>query len=64
MDAPHSRRQDSLLNELREQTRRIEHLSQVEHDPIQEVHPKVEEISQDLGRVAEAVKTAPPQQAR
>ena len=50
-----SRRQDSMLHELREQTRRIEHLSQVEHDLIQEVHPKVEEISQDVSRVAAAV---------
>ena len=50
------RRQDSLLHELREQTRRIERLSQAEHDLIQEVHPKVEEISQDVSRVAAAVE--------
>jgi hypothetical protein len=39
-----SSRQESLLHELREQGRRIEELSRVEHDLIREVHPQVEEI--------------------
>lgn len=50
-----SRKQESMLTELHEQGRRIEKLSKAEHDLIQEVHPKVEEISKDVGRVATAV---------
>ncbi|HEX8830277.1 MAG TPA: hypothetical protein VF705_03880 [Longimicrobium sp.] len=48
-----SRRQDALLSELREQTRRIETLSREEHQLIREVHPQVGEIRDSLQAVAE-----------
>ena len=50
-----SARQDALLKELHEMTRRIEHFSQAEHDLIQEVHPQVGEIKEHVKNVAEAV---------
>lgn len=50
-----SSRQDALLAELKDQARRIEELTQMEHDILREVHPEVgeiretmEEVSQDL----------------
>jgi len=51
-----SKRQDSLLCELREQAQRIERLSKAEHDLIKEVHPKVDDIHHDVGEVVAAVK--------
>jgi hypothetical protein len=50
-----SSRQNRLLVELREQGRRIEELSKVEHDLIREVHPQVGEIRQSMESVAEDV---------
>ena len=50
-----SSRQDAMLKELHEMTRRIERLSKVEHDLIREVHPKVHEIKEHVESVAEAV---------
>jgi len=50
-----SSRQDAMLEELREMTRRIEKLSQKEHDLISEVHPKVNEIKEHVQNVREAV---------
>jgi hypothetical protein len=50
-----SSRQDTMLKELHEMTGRIEHLSQVEHDLIKEVHPKVGEIKEQVEDVKEAV---------
>ena len=50
-----SSKQNSLLDELREQGRRIEKLSRVEHDLIKEVHPKVGEIKEGIDRVVAAV---------
>jgi hypothetical protein len=50
-----SARQESLLRELREVTRRIEHFSKVEHDLIREVHPQVSEIKESVEEVSEAV---------
>ena len=50
-----SSRQDALLHELREQGRRIEKLSKIEHDLIKEVHPTVRDIKQDVAQVAAAV---------
>ena len=47
-----SRRQDFVLNELHEQTHRIEKLSREEHELISEVHPKVEEISKGVEKIA------------
>jgi len=50
-----SSRQDALLKELRAMTRRIEKLSQSEHDLISEVHPRVNEIKEHVEDVREAV---------
>ena len=44
-----------MLEELREMTRRIEKLSQAEHDLISEVHPQVGEIKDHVENVREAV---------
>jgi hypothetical protein len=49
-------RQDSLLQELREQGERIEKLSREEHDLIKEVHPEVEQIQGDVADVKAAVR--------
>ena len=40
-----SAKQNYLMDQLREQGRRIEKLSKVEHDLIKEVHPQVGEIN-------------------
>lgn len=48
-------RQDTMLKELHEMTKRIEGLSQAEHDLIREVHPKVDEIKDKVEDVADAV---------
>ena len=50
-----SSHQDALLEELHEMTRRIEKLSQTEHDLIREVHPKVNEIKEHVENVKEVV---------
>jgi len=44
-----------MLEELREVTRRIEKLSQAEHDLIREVHPQVSEIKEHVQDVREVV---------
>ena len=51
-----SSRQDTLLKQLSEQSKRIEKLSQAEHNLIKEVHPKVGEIHDDLQDVAAAMR--------
>jgi hypothetical protein len=51
-----STRQNSLLDELREQGRRIENISRVEHDLIKEVHPQVGEIKEGMAEVMAVVK--------
>ena len=50
-----SSRQDTLLEELHDMTKRIEKLSQAEHDLIRDVHPKVGEIKEHVENVREAV---------
>ena len=50
-----SSRQDALLEELHDITKRIEKLSQAEHDLIRDVHPKVGEIKEHVENVREAV---------
>jgi len=50
-----SSRQDALLEELHDITKRIEKLSQAEHDLIRDVHPKVGEIKEHVKDVREAV---------
>ena len=51
-----SSRQNFLLTELREQGRRIESLSKVEHDLIKEVHPQVGKIKDGLDEMIAVVK--------
>ena len=51
-----SSRQDALLEELHEMTRRVETLSQREHDLISEVHPQVNAIKEQVENVREAVE--------
>ena len=51
-----SSRQDSLLDEIRRQGKRIEKLSQVEHDLIKEVHPQVSDIKEGMQEVVAAVR--------
>jgi hypothetical protein len=50
-----SSRQETMLRELHDVTKRIETLSKAEHDLISEVHPKVEEIKESVKDVAVAV---------
>jgi hypothetical protein len=50
-----SSRQDAMLEELREVTKRIEKLSQAEHDLIREVHPQVSKIKEHVQDVREVV---------
>ena len=50
-----SARQETMLQELHEVTKRIETLSKAEHDMLQEVHPTVERIKESVKDVAVAV---------
>lgn len=50
-----SARQQAMLEELHEVTKRIEKLSKAEHDLLQEVHPKVKKIEESVKDVAVAV---------
>jgi hypothetical protein len=54
-----SRRQNSLLKEIREQGKRIEQFSRVEHDLIREVHPQVNQIKEGVETVVDTVKQIP-----
>jgi hypothetical protein len=57
-----SNKQNALLDQLREQGRRIERLSKIEHDLIKEVHPQVGEIKEGMAEMMAAVKeNAPPE---
>jgi hypothetical protein len=58
-----SRRQNRLLKEIREQGKRIEQLSRVEHDLIREVHPQVNQIKEGVEAVADTVKQIPKPEA-
>jgi hypothetical protein len=57
-------KQNFLLDQLREQGKRIEKLSTIEHDLIKEVHPQVNEIKEGMEEmiavVKENAKTPPP----
>jgi hypothetical protein len=55
VDASHSSRQDAMLEELHEITKRIEKLSQAEHHLMSDVHPQVGEIKEHVQNVKEAV---------
>ncbi|HVF72752.1 MAG TPA: hypothetical protein VM940_14210 [Chthoniobacterales bacterium] len=48
-----SSKQEMMLRELHDMTKRIEKLAKAEHDLIQEVHPKVEEIKASVEDVSE-----------
>ena len=50
-----SARQEAMLKELHAVTKRIEKLSEVEHDLLREVHPTVEKIKESVKDVAVAV---------
>jgi hypothetical protein len=51
-----SAEQYRLMDELREQSRRIEQLSTIEHDLIKEVHPQVGAIKEGLDEMIAVVK--------
>jgi uncharacterized protein YdeI (YjbR/CyaY-like superfamily) len=51
-----SAKQNSLLDRLTEQGKRIERLSKIEHDLIKEVHPQVGVIKEGMEEVIAAVK--------
>jgi hypothetical protein len=57
-------KQNVLLAQLREQGRRIEKLSKIEHDLIKEVHPQVNEIKEGMDAmiavVTENLENPPP----
>jgi hypothetical protein len=44
------------MDQLREQGKRIEKFSRIEHDLIKEVHPQVGEIKEGMDEVIAAVK--------
>ena len=49
-------KQDSLLDQLRDQGKRIEKLSRIEHDLIKEVHPQVNQIKEGMEEMMAVVK--------
>ena len=49
-------KQNSFLDQLREQGKRIEKLSKIEHDLIKEVHPQVHEIKEGMVEMIAVVK--------
>jgi hypothetical protein len=51
-----SAKQNSLLERITEQGKRIERFSKIEHDLIKEVHPKVGEIKEGMDEMIAAVK--------
>jgi uncharacterized protein YdeI (YjbR/CyaY-like superfamily) len=51
-----STKQNILLAQLREQGKRIEKLSRIEHDLIKEVHPQVNVIKEGLDEMIAVVK--------
>ena len=51
-----STEQNQLMDQLREQGRRIEKLSKIEHDLIKEVHPQVGEIKEGMHEMIATVK--------
>lgn len=51
-----SQKQNILLEQLREQGKRIEKLSKIEHDLIKEVHPQVSEIKVGMEEIIAVVR--------
>jgi phosphoserine phosphatase len=54
-----SAKQNYLLDQLREQGKRIEKLSRLEHDLIKEVHPQVSEIKEGMDEMIAASREKP-----
>jgi hypothetical protein len=52
-----SSRQETMLKELSEVAKRIEKFSKAEHDLIQDVQPKVEEIKESVEDVSDKVSS-------
>jgi hypothetical protein len=50
-----SSRQNAVLEELHQVTRRIEQVARSEHELIQDVHPQVNQIKERVETVAQAV---------
>jgi divalent metal cation (Fe/Co/Zn/Cd) transporter len=50
-----SSKQEMMLQELHDMTKRIEKLAKAEHDLISEVHPNVEEIKESVKDVSAKV---------
>ena len=63
-----SAKQNYLLDKLREQGKRIENLSRIEHDLIKEVHPQVSDIKEGMDEMIAAARESsednPPTQKR
>jgi hypothetical protein len=55
-----SSRQETMLKNLSQVAKRIEKLSEAEHDLIREVHPKVEEIKESVEDVSDKVTSGKP----
>ena len=51
-----SAKQNYLLDKLREQGKRIENLSKIEHDLIKEVQPQVSEIKEGMNEIIAAAR--------
>jgi hypothetical protein len=51
-----STKQNNFLDQLREQGKRLEKLSRIEHDFIKEVHPQVGEIKEGMAEVMTIVR--------
>ena len=51
-----STKQNALLDKLQEQGKRIESLSQAEHDLIKEVHPQVGQIKEGVQEMIDQAK--------
>jgi len=51
-----SLKQNSLLDQLADQGKRIEKLSRIEHDLIKEVHPQVNQIKEGMEEMMAVVK--------
>ena len=51
-----SSKQNTFLDQLRQQGKRIEKLSKIEHDLIKEVHPQVAEIKEGIDAMVSVAK--------
>jgi hypothetical protein len=51
-----SQRQDAVLHELQQQARRIEDLSNEEHEILKQLHPTVQKIDEAVDEVRESTQ--------